>query len=168
MASSRTLRKGGMAYAEPDMDYAMDEDDDEDDLSDLLDEDPDDEDEQLPPDDDQDSALQLAAEVDNLYKQLDGRDDMILQLAKATRTLAKRVMALEGSGDDRRVEKDENAAESDFTVASGQDDLGEPEAYNENELESPGLTAGEPQGVAENKALSIAKALRKSGVPMNV
>jgi hypothetical protein len=64
-----------------------------------------------------------------------------------------------------RVAKD--GPMSDFAVG-GDDDLGEPEAYQDGEENEPGLTAGQPQGIAQNKALNIAKALAKSGVKMSV
>jgi len=171
--SQRSVRKGGMAYAEPEMDYEQEEEPEEDDLSDLLDEEPDED--ALPPEEDDDSEVALA-EIDNLYKAIDQRDQMILQLAKATRTLAKRVMALEDEDEDedesstdrkvdeRQVAKD--APESDFAVG-GDDDLGAPEAYQDGESETPGLTEGEPQGIAE-KAVRIAKSLHSQGVPMGV
>lgn len=168
--SQRSVRKGGMAYAEPEMDYEQEEEPEEDDLSDLLDEEPDEE-EALPPEEDDDSEVALA-EIDNLYKAIDQRDQMILSLAKATRTLAKRVMALEDSDEDedessttdRKV--DEQAPESDFAVG-GDDDLGAPEAYQDGESETPGLTEGQPQGIAQ-KAVRIAKSLHSQGVPMGV
>lgn len=167
---SRSVRKGGMAYAEPEMDYEQEEEPEEDDLSDLLDEEP--EEDEMPDEHmDDESEVALAAEVDNLYKALDQRDTMILQLAKATRTLAKRVMALEDedededeSSTDRKV--DEQAPESDFAVG-GDDDLGAPEAYQDGESETPGLTEGQPQGIAQ-KAFRIAKSLHAQGVPMSV
>lgn len=150
---------------EPQMDY---EEDEEDDLADLLEEEP--APEPAPEEpymEDEESGMALMRELDLMYKTLDERDGMILQLAKATQTLAKRVLALEDDDEDEDEESMEykaaqakkaavkkEAPEGDFTVG-GDDDLGD-EVQQGGETMTPGLTAGQPQGIAQ-KAASVMK-----------
>ena len=168
--AKRQLRRGMSlmepAPEEPQMDY--EEEEEEDDLADLLEEEPAPEMEE--PDDDM-----MLAEVNNLYKAIDERDDMILQLARGVQKLAKRILVLENDEDESDDDKEDKAApparlqrkeapEGDFTVG-GDDDLGE-EIQQGGDPQEPGLTAGNPQGIAQ-KAV-IAKALAASGVSAEV
>ena len=163
--AKRQLRRGlslqEPAPEEPQMDYEED-----DDLADLLEEEPAPEEivEEEPEDD------MMLAEVNNLYKAIDDRDDMILQLARGVQKIAKRVLVLENDEDEDESEEKEDKAlprkaqkeapEGDFTVG-GDDDLGE-EIQQGGDPQEPGLTAGNPQGIAQ-KAV-IAKALATAGV----
>ena len=143
---------------EPQMEY---EEEEEDDLADLLEEEPapDMEYEEEEPDD------MMLAEVENLYKAVDERDDMILQLARGMQKLAKRVLVLEDDDEDEDDKEDKaapiakvvrkEAPEGDFTVG-GDDDLGD-EIQHGGETQVPGLTAGQPQGIAQ-KAATVMKA----------
>jgi len=165
--AKRQLRRGlslqEPAPEEPQMDY---EEEEEDDLADLLEEEPAPEMEEEPEDD------MMLAEVNNLYKTIDERDDMILQLARGVQKLAKRVLVLEADEDESEESEDKEdkaatprkvqmeAPEGDFTVG-GDDDLGEEIQQGGDPME-PGLTAGQPQGIAQ-KAV-IAKALALAGV----
>lgn len=171
--AKRQLRRGLSLQEpvpeEPLMDY--EDEDEDDDLADLLDEEP----EELEDEDDE-SGLALAAELDRVYKALDDRDDMILQLARGVQKLAKRVLTLEATDEDEDEDDDEEkvdaarkavrkeAPEGDFTIG-GDDDLGE-EIQDGGEAMTPGLTAGEPQGIAEKAR--IAKRLEKAGVHPSV
>ena len=172
--AKRQLRRGlslqEPAPEEPQMDYEEEEDD----LADLLEEEPPME-EPMPEEEDD----MMLAEINNLYKAVDERDDMILQLARGMQKLAKRVLVLEDDDEDdedsskedkaaRRVAKGQTAPrkvqneapEGDFTVG-GDDDLGD-EIQQGGDPQEPGLTAGNPQGIAQ-KAV-IAKALSLAGV----
>jgi len=165
----RHARKGFSLQEEapPEEPMAYDE---EDDLSDLLGEE-EEEEPMAPPMEDEEPEL-LAAEIDRLYKQLDDRDGMTVQLAKAVRTLAKRVIALEGDDDEDESEEDKedkrfaakDAPEADMPVG-GTDDMGE-DIQQGGEAQEPGLTAGEPQGIAQKAR--IANALLRQGVSFAV
>lgn len=177
--AKRQLRRGlslqEPAPEEPQMDY---EDEEEDDLADLLEEEP-----PMPPVEEEEPDDMMLAEINNLYKAVDERDDMILQLARGMQKLAKRVLVLEDPDDDdedsskedkaapkvakgqaapRKVQNE--APEGDFTVG-GDDDLGD-EIQQGGDPQEPGLTAGNPQGIAQ-KAV-IAKALHLAGVDSEV
>ncbi len=167
----RQVRRGFSLQEEapPEEPMAYDE---EDDLSDLLGEE--EEEEPMPPMEDEESGLALAQELDNLYKQLDDRDNMTVDLAKAVRTLAKRVIALE---DDKSEDEDEDkedkagdrkvdmeAAEADMPVG-GTQDMGE-DVQAGGEAQEPGLTAGQPQGIAQKAR--IANALKAENVHPDV
>ena len=113
----------------------------------------------------------MLAEINNLYKAVDERDDMILQLARGMQKLAKRVLVLEDDDEDeesaeykaapaKKAIARKEAPEGDFTVG-GDDDLGD-EIQQGGDPQEPGLTAGNPQGIAQ-KAV-IAKALALAGV----
>ncbi len=159
--AKRQLRRGlslqEPAPEEPQMDYEEEEDD----LADLLEEEPPVEEEPLPEEEDD----MMLAEVNNLYKAIDDRDDMILQLARGVQKLAKRVLTLEADDDDDETDKEDKAVpprmaqkeapEGDFTVG-GDDDLGEEIQQGGDPME-PGLTAGQPQGIAQ-KAAAVMKA----------
>jgi hypothetical protein len=157
MTTRRMIQRG-------DMDYDFDESSsggDEDDLSDLLDDGDEDEneegdeDEEEGGDEDEGHGLDLAREINNLYKMQDDRDSMLLDLAKSMRVLAKRQLAKESS-----------AFESDNTPYG---DGAEGGQVGGTESMEAGLTAeGEnPQGIA-HKALAIAKSLNASGVDMGI
>ncbi len=155
---AKRVRKGMSlmepAPEEPQMEYEEEEDD----LADLLEEEPAPEMEEEEPDDDM-----MLAEVNNLYKAIDERDDMILQLARGVQKLAKRVLVLENDEDESEEKEDKalprmaqkEAPEGDFTVG-GDDDLGE-EIQQGGDAMEPGLTAGQPQGIAQ-KAAAVMKA----------
>lgn len=199
--AKRQLRRGMSlmepAPEEPQMDY---EEEEEDDLADLLEEEPAPEE---PMYEDEESGMALMNELDRVYKALDDRDNMILQLAKGVQKLAKRVLALEDDDDmdddkysdeykesaEYKAKKDKaippvaarpaapraaapapapapaprlarkDAPEGDFTVG-GDDDLGD-EVQQGGETQVPGLTAGQPQGIAQKAA--VAKALESQG-----
>jgi hypothetical protein len=99
---------------------------------------------------------------------------MILQLARGTQKLAKRVLALEDTDDDDETEEEKedkaippvgrkaqkDAPEGDFTVG-GDDDMGD-EIQPGPPAQTPGLTAGQPQGIAQKA--EVAKALDTLGV----
>jgi hypothetical protein len=146
-----------------DMDYDFDDESsgggDEDDLSDLLDDGDEDEeeggDEDEEGDEDEGHGLDLAREINNLYKALDDRDVMILDLAKSVRVLAKRQLAKESS-----------AFESANTPYGDGPSGGQVGGTEEMEA---GLDADgdNPQGIA-HKALAIAKSLNASGVDMGI
>lgn len=155
----RAVRRGFSLQEEAPPEEPM-EYEEEDDLSDLLDE-------EEEPDE---NALALAQELEGLYKSLDERDQMTVQLAKAVRTLAKRVLALEDDDDDEAEEDkggrkvDMEAPEGDMPVG-GTDDLGE-DVQEGGKAQEPGLTAGEPQGIAQKA--KIANALEAEGVHPDV
>lgn len=155
MTTRRMIQRG-------DMDYDFDESSsggDEDDLSDLLDDGDEDEEGGDEDDDDNDEdeghGLDLAREINNLYKALDDRDAMILDLAKSVRVLAK-----------RQLTKESSAFESNDTPYGDGTDGGQ---VGGTESMEAGLTAeGEnPQGIA-HKALAIAKSLNAAGVDMGI
>ncbi|KKM62167.1 hypothetical protein LCGC14_1524390 [marine sediment metagenome] len=162
--AKRQLRRGLSLREEPmPEEQPMEYEDEEDDLADLLDEEPPVEEEEEPDDD------MMLAELGNVYKALDERDDMILQLAKGVQKLSKRIMALESDEDESEEDKEDKAAprmeqkeapEGDFTVG-GDDDMGE-EIQGGGEAQTPGLTAGQPQGIAQKA--KIANALEAAGV----
>lgn len=166
--NKRQVRRG-LDLQEPLPEPEMDYEEEEDDLADLLEED---EPEALPPLEEEPEEDMMLAEIQNLYKAQDDRDGMTLQLAKAVQKLAKRVVQLEADEDDeeedkaarpRQVAKD-GAPEGDFTVG-GDDDMGE-EIQPGPPTQTPGLTAGQPQGIAQKA--EIAKALEAQGVAAEV
>lgn len=151
--SSRRLSKSDMEYDLDDLDELTEEESD--DLSDLLDEESEDEEVLEEPD--------LASTVKSIYKALDERDEMLLELAKSMRVLAKRVMELERTttsatttttSPSRRMSKDASPTESDFSPTGSGTDLGTPEGYASTESLTPGLTSGEPQGIAAKGRLA--------------
>ena len=177
--AKRQARKGMSlmepAPEEPQMDY---EEDEEDDLADLLEEEPAPEEPYMEEDDE--SGMALMRELDLMYKTLDERDGMILQLAKATQTLAKRVLALEDDDEDDEEEYEEGsmeykaakakkaavkkeAPEGDFTVG-GDDDLGD-QVQQGGETQVPGLTAGQPQGIAQLRGQGLRHPHERSSNP---
>jgi len=166
VAKQRHLRRGFSLQEEAPPEEPM-EYEEEDDLADLLGEE---EEPMAPPE--EDSGLALAQELESLYKALDDRDAMTVQLAKAVRTLAKRVIALEDDDDDESDDDKEDKAEgaerkveleapeADMPVG-GTQDLGE-DVQQGGEAMEPGLTAGQPQGIAQKA--KIATALEKANV----
>ncbi len=156
--AKRTLRRG-LSLQEPVMEEPpMEYEDEEDDLADLL--------EEEPPVEEEPEEDMMLAEIQNLYKAQDDRDDMILQLARGVQKLAKRVLTLEADDDDETEEEKEDKAvparqvkneapEGDFTVG-GDDDMGD-EIQPGPPAQTPGLTAGQPQGIAQ-KAAAVMKA----------
>ncbi len=144
--------------------------DEEDDLSDLLGEDEEEEPPMpMPEEEEEEGGFALAREIDGLYKLQDDSDSNTIALAKALRFIAKRVIALEGKSDDESEEDKEDkggrkvdmeAAEADMPVG-GTQDMGE-DIQQGGEAQEPGLTAGQPQGIAQ-KAL-IATELEKAKV----
>jgi len=170
--AKRQLRRG-LSLQEPMPEAPPEyEDEEEDDLADLLEEEP------VPaPDMEYEDDDMLEQELSRMYKALDDRDDMILQLAKGVQKLAKRVLVLEDDDEDEESEEGsaeykaakaiaakapvkKEAPEGDFTVG-GDDDLGD-EVQQGGETQVPGLTAGQPQGIAQKA--EVAKALEAAGV----
>ncbi len=160
---AKRIRNKGLSLQEEPMPEQppMEYEEEEDDLADLLGEE--DELEEEPEDD------MMLAEVQNLYKVQDDRDDLILQLARGVQKLAKRVLSLEADETDETEEDKEDKAarpvnkeapEGDFTVG-GDDDLGD-EIQPGPPAQEPGLTAGQPQGIAQKA--EIANALEAAGV----
>jgi hypothetical protein len=129
-------RRVSKAKVNKEMTYDLLEDEDE--LDSLLDGEEDEEAPLLDEEEEDTEADEAAPEMKGLYKALAERDALIVDLAKAVRTLAKRVMAME-----KRVPT------SDFRVG-GSEDLGTPEAYSGGTPQEPGLTPGEPQGLAKD------------------
>jgi len=147
------MKKRMLSKSKVDKEMTYDLLDDEDELEGLLDGEDEEEEDLLGAEEEEEedaSSTGAGPELKSIYKALAQRDALVLDLAKAVRTLAKRVMAMESSTASGTTRHERKAAPtSDFTVG-GTADLGSTEAYSEGTSQKPGLTPGEPQGLAKD------------------